>query len=149
MLPVWLQWLDNRTILVSLGLSFAILGFLSLLLLPVMFAKMPADYFASPATPAGRGIANRLARIVKNLLGVLLLLLGIAMLVLPGQGLLTILWALILLDFPGKHRCERWLVQRPQVLRALNSLRSRAGRPAFRFDSPENNTPTEPLRRQN
>ncbi len=148
-LPVWLHWLSDRTLLVSLGVGFAILGAVSLFLLPVILANIPADYFASPALPARSGTAKRLARIVKNLLGALLLMLGIAMLVLPGQGLLTILVALILLDFPGKRRCELWLVQRPRVLRAMNSLRSRAGRPPFRFASAKSITPTEPLHRQN
>src|SRR5688572_19372307 len=38
----------------------------------------------------------------KNLLGVVLIVLGIIMLVLPGQGLLTILIGLMLLSAPGK-----------------------------------------------
>ena len=65
-----------------------------------------------------------------------MLLLGIAMLVLPGQGVLTILAALVLLDFPGKRRLERRLLLRPRLLGALNSLRARAGRPPIDLDHP-------------
>ena len=59
-------------------------------------------------------------------LGALLSLPGI-----PGQGLLTILIGLILLDFPGKRGLERRLVSRPSVLAAINRLRARFGRPAM------------------
>ena len=54
---------------------------------------------------------------------------GIAMLVLPGQGLLTIVVGIVLLNFPGKYRLERWLATRSPVWRSLNWLRRRAGRP--------------------
>jgi hypothetical protein len=64
----------------------------------------------------------------KNLLGALLVLAGLAMLVLPGQGILTILLGLAFLDLPGKRRAELWLVSRPPVLAAVNRLRLRAGR---------------------
>jgi hypothetical protein len=49
------------------------------------------------------------------------------MLVLPGQGVLTILLWFILMDLPGKYRFERWLVARPLVFKSINRLRHRAG----------------------
>jgi len=64
-----------------------------------------------------------------------LVLLGVIMLVTPGQGLLTLLIGLLLLNFPGKYRLERWLVLRPGVLRGLNWLRRRHGEPPF--EAPE------------
>jgi hypothetical protein len=70
----------------------------------------------------------------KNLLGYLLIAAGIAMLVLPGQGVLTILLGFILVDLPGKYRFERWLVTRPLVLRSINRLRRRAGRDPLIFE---------------
>jgi hypothetical protein len=54
--------------------------------------------------------------------------------VLPGQGLLTILIALILLDFPGKRSLERRIIARPKVLRAVNGLRTKAGRPPLHLE---------------
>ncbi len=63
----------------------------------------------------------------KNLLGGVLVVLGLVMLLTPGQGLLTLLIGLMLMNFPGKYRLERWLVTRPGVLRALNWLRARQG----------------------
>jgi hypothetical protein len=65
--------------------------------------------------------------IIKNIFGMVLLLAGISMLVLPGQGILTIMMGLVLLNFPGKRRFERWLIRKQSILRALNWLRRRAG----------------------
>jgi hypothetical protein len=69
------------------------------------------------------------ARISKNILGALLAVLGIILALpgVPGQGLLTVLIGLVLLDLPGKRRLERQIVSRPRVLRAINRLRKRFG----------------------
>jgi UPF0716 family protein affecting phage T7 exclusion len=72
---------------------------------------------------------------LKNLLGFVFVAAGIAMLVLPGQGLLTIFIGILLLDFPGKRAVERWLVRLPRVLQAANWIRQRYGRPPFEFES--------------
>ena len=66
---------------------------------------------------------------LKNLLGTILLLGGLAMLVLPGQGLITMLIGVSLVDFPGKRALERKLVSRPMVLQTINRLRHRFYRP--------------------
>jgi hypothetical protein len=52
----------------------------------------------------------------------------------PGQGVLTILLGVMLLDFPGKRELEAKLVSRPQVYRAVNRLRARYGKPPFLLD---------------
>ena len=51
------------------------------------------------------------------------------MLVLPGQGVLTILIGVMFINFPGKYRLERWVVMRDPVLKTINRLRQRAGHP--------------------
>lgn len=95
--------------------------------------RLPADYFtAERRTPLDSWQQHMVLRItvliVKNLLGIVLVLAGILMLVVPGQGLLTFVAGLILVDFPGKFRFERWLVTRAPVWRSINWLRKRAGR---------------------
>jgi hypothetical protein len=65
--------------------------------------------------------------ILKNLLGIVLLLAGIAMLVLPGQGLITMFVSLTLLNFPGKYRLERWVISQGVVFRSINWIRQRRG----------------------
>jgi hypothetical protein len=128
-LPTWLKWLLDPAVFVAFSLGLAILGLVSLLALPWLLARIPVDYLVAASAPARRGSAGSLGRVVRNVLGGLVMLLGIAMLVLPGQGVLTILAALVLLDFPGKRRLERWFILRPRVFGALNSLRARVGRP--------------------
>jgi hypothetical protein len=95
--------------------------------------RLPADYFTENRhRPLESWQQHRVLRpvllVVKNLLGVVLLIAGLLMLLVPGQGLLTIAVALILLDFPGKFRLERWLASRRAVWRSLNWLRKRARR---------------------
>ncbi|NNM26663.1 MAG: hypothetical protein HKO59_11890, partial [Phycisphaerales bacterium] len=71
----------------------------------------------------------------KNVLGVVLALAGLAMLVLPGQGLLTLLVGVLLIDGPGKYGFEKWLVARRPVLRSINWLRRRGGHPPLVIDT--------------
>jgi hypothetical protein len=67
--------------------------------------------------------------VVKNLVGIVFLLAGLAMLVLPGQGALTIVVGLTLLDLPGKRGMALKIVRQRHVLVAINWIRSRARRP--------------------
>jgi hypothetical protein len=73
--------------------------------------------------------------VLRNLLGGALVVAGIAMLVLPGQGILTILIGLLLMDFPGKRRGEIYLLRKRTVARAVNWIRSRAKQPPLELPS--------------
>lgn len=124
-----------------LGGLFA-LGIVSLLLtvvlLPLVVVRMPADHFtASRRERAERRTAGWwVVRIAKNVLGLVFVLAGLAMLVLPGQGLLTLLIGLLLLEFPGKRALELRLVRRPAIRRLLDRLRQKHGRPPLEVDGP-------------
>jgi hypothetical protein len=116
-----------------LGGASVLIFVLSLVSLPWLVARIPEDYFLSPE-PYVRyhefrhPVIRFLILIIKNIFGIVLLLAGISMLVLPGQGILTIMMGLVLLNFPGKRRFERWLIRKQSISRALNWLRRRAGR---------------------
>jgi hypothetical protein len=115
-----------------LGGASVLMFVLSLVSLPWLVARIPEDYFLSPEPYVHyhefrHPVIRLLILMIKNIVGLVLLLAGIGMLVLPGQGILTILMGLVLLDFPGKRRFERWLIKKHTVLRALNWLRRRAG----------------------
>ena len=92
---------------------------------------LPEDYFESDAPSRTRWT---IARVFRNLGGVALILVGAALSIpgVPGQGLLTVLAGVLLVDFPGRRRLERMLVGRRGVLLALNRLRTRFGRPPLR-----------------
>jgi hypothetical protein len=107
-----------------------------------LLARLPADYFSNPARRKARSYLlafpswlRPLIPLLKNAIGLLLVLLGLAMLVLPGQGLLTLLAGVMLMNFPGKFRCELWLVKRKQVSASINWLRRRAGQPPLEIDN--------------
>lgn len=122
----------NETMMTWLALSSALVFVGSLLAVPWFVARIPTDYFRSderhPLPWAGQHPLVRWPLLaVKNLLGLLFLAAGIAMLLLPGQGLLTMLAGIILMDFPGKFRFERWLIRQPAVLGSVNWLRRRRG----------------------
>jgi len=124
----------DEQLLYALG-SLSVLTFVgSLVLVPILVARVPADYFLEERLPPeswrGRHPLLRFAvRVLKNTIGLSLVLAGVTMLVLPGQGLLTILVGLTLVDFPGKRRLELWLVTRKQIGRAIAWIRRRSGRP--------------------
>ena len=132
---------EHERLLLALG-AFSIVCLLAtLLIVPAILVRIPSDYFAHERRPPGvwhsLHPALRLAYIViKNTLGCVFLLTGIAMLVLPGQGLLTMLIGFLMIDGPGKYRLEKWVISRPYVLRAVNWLRDRYGRDALRTDGP-------------
>src|SRR6267142_497580 len=99
--------------------------------LSFILVKVPSTYFQE-AHPRDfwveRHAAIRWAGVIaKNLLGVVLVLLGILMSIpgVPGQGIFTILLGIMLLDFPGKRALEYKIVSRPVVLERINRLRHR------------------------
>ena len=103
---------------------------------PWVVTRLPHDYFARAERMTWRksfdgSILTVILLALKNLLGLLLVALGLIMLVTPGQGILTLLIGLMLMNFPGKYQMERWLVSRRGVLRGLNWLRHRRGQSPF------------------
>jgi hypothetical protein len=92
---------------------------------------LPVDYFERPHP---RRRAWTLKRVARNMGGVLLVAVGAVLSIpgIPGQGVLTMLVGVLLLDFPQRQRLERALLGRPGVLPALNRLRARFGRPPLR-----------------
>ena len=129
------DWLRGyETMLWWLGALSIVMFVASLVALPLIVVRIPADYFARDPRSGSRRSGQStgphlLGRLGKNLLGIVLVLAGVGMLVLPGQGILTILIGLMLMDFPGKRALEQRLVQQPSVLRAINWMRAKAHRP--------------------
>ena len=139
-LATWEQpllWASGLSLLTVVATIFAV---------PWVVTRLPHDYFAREDRVAWRAQPDRplvvlVIGALKNLLGLLFIILGLIMLVTPGQGMLTLLIGLLLMDFPGKYRVERWLVLRRGVLRGLNWLRQKRGHQPF--DVPPQHTDTE------
>lgn len=107
---------------------------LGLVLTPYLIVRIPVDYFSaerhSRAESGMRHPALRLAwAVARNVVGAVFVVAGVLMLVLPGQGVLTLLIGLMIMDYPGKAVLLRRIAGQRQVLRGMNWLRARAGRP--------------------
>jgi len=123
---------DNLLLFILIGAGTLIV---TLVVTGVVLVKLPPNYFAHQRRsrkPAGGWTLPAILRVVgKNLLGVILIVLGVLLSLpgVPGQGLLTILLGLFLVDFPGKFKVQRKIVQQRHVRRVINRLRNRFGRP--------------------
>ena len=137
------QWIgENQMLLTGIGISSLLLSIASLILLPWLVAQIPYDYFAHDRRePTKWKELHPLFRftvlLLKNIVGFTLLLAGVAMLVLPGQGLLSILMGLVLMDYPGKFRFERKIVSRPKLLQFINWLRRKQKQPPLVLEVPD------------
>ena len=133
------QTMTWNKILLGAGLFVGSLAF-SFASIAVVLVKLPANYFSThykqDFLPDSSWIVRWGAVIAKNLFGVFLILLGIVLSLpgVPGQGILTILLGLIMLDIPGKRPLEAKIIQRPTVLAAANKLRARWGKPPLLLD---------------
>jgi hypothetical protein len=135
---IWASWSLQQLLfgillfLVSLAVSFAAIA--------IVMVRVPPTYFSvhhrREFLPDRVWYVRYSAVIAKNVLGVFLVLLGIVLSLpgVPGQGILTILLGLTMLDIPGKRPLEAKIIQRPTVLAAVNKLRSRYGRPPLIMD---------------
>ncbi|HEY0367753.1 MAG TPA: hypothetical protein VGC73_14875 [Pyrinomonadaceae bacterium] len=108
---------------------FANLGIVSFILV-----KLPADHFSKSRKTkfwsGKRPWLHAVKVIGKNIAGILLVALGVVLSLpgVPGQGLLTVLLGIMLLDFPGRDRLEQKLLSRPSIVNSINKLRGRFGK---------------------
>jgi hypothetical protein len=112
-----------------------------LLVISYVITHMDKRYFVQKRFTAIDAIASPhltsmsyVVKIAKIIAGVFLLVCGIVMLVLPGQGLITMLIGLSLIPFPGKNKVEQNLLSRKSVRSSLNWIRIKANKAPFIFD---------------
>jgi hypothetical protein len=138
-MPEWLssrlpEWVEAWHLVVfSIALAMVMAG-ASLAIVGSVLKRLPADYFVNPSSrrPIDRHpVLKVILTVARNAFGYFLIVLGAILSVpgVPGQGLLTIFMGVMLIDFPGKRRLERWLVTRRVILAGVNRMRARAGQP--------------------
>jgi hypothetical protein len=132
----WIEWHH----LGLAALVWVVLTAGSLGVVARVVVTLPEDYFERPLPARTLWTARR---IVRNAVGAVLVVVGAALSLpgVPGQGVLTILVGLFLVDFPRRRQLERALVGRPGVLLALNRLRARCKRRPLRPPPPQRNEP--------
>lgn len=126
---------------IGLGVGLFLLSFgLSFLAIGIVVVKVPENYFSShyerDFLPDSPFLIRWGAVILKNILGVVLVIIGIILSLpgVPGQGILTILIGLIMIDIPGKRPFEARIISRPTILTAVNNLRAKYNKPPLVLD---------------
>ncbi|MEC9492214.1 hypothetical protein [Flexistipes sp.] len=130
------NFLQNETF-IFYAAAFSVLFFLiGIILVPYVILKIPHDYFSYSSKKEyfsrKRDIAVYYVKMaLRNAAALLLFFLGIILLVVPGQGLLTILLAFLLADIPGKYKIEKYLIKKERVYNLLNRFRQKYGKKSF------------------
>lgn len=128
------EWIEtNGPTLAVISAGMLLLGIIAV---PWIILKLPEDALVRPNPLDVLGRRHPAIRIgflvLRNAVAAPLFILGVIMLVAPGQGILTIVLALVLADFPGKYKIERRLFASKPILRSLNWIRRKGRRPEFR-----------------
>jgi hypothetical protein len=126
---------------VLIGASIFVGSFLAnLAIVSIILVKLPANHFSKNRKTkfwSGPRPWLHAAKVIgKNIGGVLLVALGVVLSLpgVPGQGLLTILLGVMLLDFPGRDRLEQKLLSKPSIVNTINRLRGRFGKPPLELN---------------
>jgi hypothetical protein len=126
------QYISTETLVALTALSIVFfVG--SLIAIPFILVRLPADFFdirvPRPWMENHHPVLRVMGHLIKNVVGGIFLFVGFLMLFLPGQGILTMLIGISMLDFPGKRKVEAKLIGQPTVLHAINSMREKFGKP--------------------
>lgn len=108
----------------------------SLISIKWLVALIPEDYFINKKDSkikTSNIFIWYIVLIFKNLIGYSLILGGIMMLVLPGQGLFTIIIGLMMSNYPGKYSIEKKFIAIPTILKSINWLRRKSNKPPIRI----------------
>jgi hypothetical protein len=126
------QYVSTET-LVALTVLSIVFFVGSLIAIPFILVRLPTDFFdirvPRPWMEDHHPVLRVLGHLVKNMVGAIFLFAGFLMLFLPGQGILTMLIGISMLDFPGKRKVEAKLIGQPTVLHAINGMREKFGKP--------------------
>ncbi|MBS0154631.1 MAG: hypothetical protein JSS38_08570 [Nitrospira sp.] len=126
------QYISTETLVTLTALSIVFfVG--SLIAIPFILVRLPTDFFDTRVPRRWmenhHPVLRLLGHLAKNVVGAIFLFAGFLMLFLPGQGILTMLIGITMLDFPGKRRLEAKMIGQPAVLSTINGMREKFGKP--------------------
>ncbi len=122
-----------------LGIISGFTFFLSLLLIPLFINRLDSNFFLhlhknkKKKNKHEHPLMFMLLRILRYSVGVFLISAGILMLFLPGQGLLTIIIGIALLDFPAKRALTGRILSCQKIQKSLNWIREKGAKSPFTF----------------
>ena len=130
-----LSWLNEHTLFFSTIAAVSILLMIvSLAATPWLIASLPSDYLSRKALISKpKGLQSFLIKLLRNLAGFLLAMLGFILMLTPGPGLVVLLIGISVADFPGKQRLLIKIAIQPSVFKSLNWMRTRRGKQAFDY----------------
>jgi len=132
LLTVVQQYVSTET-LVTLTVLSVVFFVGSLIAIPFILVRLPTDFFDTRVPRRWmenhHPVLRLLGHVVKNVVGAIFLFAGFLMLFLPGQGILTMLIGVTMLDFPGKRKLEARMIGQPAILNTINNMRQKFGKP--------------------
>jgi hypothetical protein len=137
-----LEWSrSHNTALWALSVLSLVTFVGTLIMIPFFISRIPEDYFIRRRTNRRyhyikRSFPRFAYLLFKNIAGAIFVLTGLLMLFLPGQGIITILIGITLMNFPGKRKLAFRIIRQPKVLDTINWIRGRSEKPPLRL--PEN-----------
>ena len=127
------DWIsDYNQIIQWAGIVSVFLFFLSLFLLRYVILRLPEDYFIK-ASSFSKSPQKIIVRVAKNAVGFLLTICGIILLFTPGQGMITILIGLCLIDLAIVNQFKKKIINNSKVQKALNWIRAKKSVKPFNF----------------
>ena len=151
MLNSVIEWLSAHPEILAVAAVGSLVMFVgTLVVVPILLVRMRADYFTDPDPQDSFHRRHPVLRaggaLLKNLIGAAMVMVGLVLLVLPGQGILSILVGVSLLDFPGKRRVERHIAMQRHVRRSIDWIRGRRGHPPLEFGDEDERPPAPVVR---
>jgi len=130
------ELLNYKEFFIVFSIISLITFILSIVFIPFIVINLSPEYFKykrKSLIDYKNPILRYFVLIIKNILGYIIILLGIIMLFIPGQGLLSITIGLLFINFPGKKKLEYKFFTNKKISSAINAIRRRAGKEEINF----------------
>lgn len=127
-----IQFIERWGILIGLissGVLILSAGFSIILII-----RLSPDYW-SRFTPRTVFARHPIISVVRNIIAVLLFVVGIVMLFTPGQGVLTVFTAILISDLPFRKKMLSRLLKSVSIRKGLNRIRRQFSKEPFIFDT--------------
>lgn len=128
-----ISFITDEKVIIILTLVSVISLVLSIFIIPYVIINIPEDYFVYRKRVRRKGIVFFITHMIKNIFGLLLILMGLIMIFTPGQGLLSLLIGFIMLDFPGKYKLEKKLIKNNKIYNLINRIRKKHNKPPLKL----------------
>lgn len=134
-----LQFMETHDELIIWVSTISFITFLGTLIsLPLIIVRLPSDYFIADKNLARRFCQDKpvlriIMIVLKNVFGIIFLILGFFMLFIPGQGVITMLIGYSMLDFVNMRGPVYKIVRRPAVYNFINKVRERANKESIQL----------------